>query len=171
MNNFELNKSYSGFYLNEIIPVKEVNGTLYDMEHKKSGARLIYLDCDDNNKVFYVAFKTIPEDSTGVFHIIEHSVLCGSDKYPVKEPFVDLLKGSMNTFLNAMTYPDKTVYPCASCNDKDFLNLMSVYMDAVFHPNILKYEEIFKHVLERYHTDFRAEGRHSYEYKLNSGRL
>ena len=144
MNNFELNKSYSGFYLNEIIPVKEVNGTLYDMQHKKSGARLIYLDCDDNNKVFYVAFKTIPEDSTGVFHIIEHSVLCGSDKYPVKEPFVDLLKGSMNTFLNAMTYPDKTVYPCASCNDKDFANLMSVYMDAVFSPAIYSCDNIFR---------------------------
>lgn len=141
---FELNKKYSGFVLNEIIPVSEIDGIIYDMEHEKSGARLIYLDCNDNNKVFYAAFKTLPEDSTGVFHIIEHSVLCGSKKYPVKEPFVDLLKGSMNTFLNAMTYPDKTVYPCASCNDKDFANLMSVYMDAVFAPAIYTNENIFR---------------------------
>lgn len=86
--------------------------------------------CD--NKVFYIGFRTPPEDSTGVAHIIEHTVLCGSDKYPVKDPFVELVKGSLNTFLNAMTYPEKTIYPIASCNDKDFQNLMSVYMDAVF---------------------------------------
>ena len=110
---------------------------------------------DDDNKVFYVGFRTPPEDSTGVPHIIEHTVLCGSDKYPVKDPFVELVKGSLNTFLNAMTYPEKTIYPVASCNDKDFQNLMSVYMDAVFHPNIYKYQEIFKQ--EGWHYELEDE--------------
>ena len=154
----EFNKKYSGFLLKEIIPVSEVDGVIYDMEHESSGARLIYLDCKDDNKVFYAAFKTLPEDSTGVFHIIEHSVLCGSKKYPVKEPFVDLLKGSMNTFLNAMTYPDKTVYPCASCNDKDFANLMSVYMDAVFSPAIYSCENIFRQ--EGHHIELFDKNNH-----------
>lgn len=151
----EIGKKYSGFILNEIIPIKELSGVLYDMEHEKSGARLIYFDREDNNKVFYASFRTLPENSTGVFHIIEHSVLCGSKKYPVKEPFVDLLKGSMNTFLNAMTYPDKTVYPCASCNDKDFANLMSVYMDAVFSPAIYTCENIFRQ--EGHHIELLSE--------------
>lgn len=117
------------------------NGTL--LRHKKSGARVALIENDDENKVFYIAFRTPVDDSTGVPHIIEHTVLCGSDEFPVKDPFVELAKGSLNTFLNAMTYPDKTVYPVASCNDKDFQNLMHVYMDAVFHPNIYKYKEIF----------------------------
>lgn len=116
-------------------------GTL--LRHKKSGAMITLIENDDVNKVFYIGFKTTPDDSTGVPHIIEHTVLCGSDKYPVKDPFVELVKGSMNTFLNAMTYPDKTVYPVASTNDKDFDNLIDVYLDAVFHPNIYKHEEIF----------------------------
>lgn len=110
---------------------------------------------DDDNKVFYIGFRTPPEDSTGVAHIIEHTVLCGSDKYPVKDPFVELVKGSLNTFLNAMTYPEKTIYPIASCNDKDFQNLMSVYMDAVFHPNIYKYQEIFQQ--EGWHYELESE--------------
>ena len=97
-----------------------------------------------HNKVFYIGFRTPPKDSTGVAHIVEHTVLCGSDKYPVKDPFVELVKGSLNTFLNAMTYPDKTVYPIASTNDADYMNLIDVYMDAVFHPNIYKYREIFE---------------------------
>lgn len=124
--------------------IKELNakGTL--LKHEKSGAHILVLENDDENKVFSIAFKTTPKDSTGVPHIIEHSVLCGSTKYPVKEPFVELLKGSLNTFLNAMTYPDKTVYPVASCNDADFANLMDIYMDAVCNPNIYKKEEIFK---------------------------
>ncbi len=124
--------------------VKDIhsNGTL--LKHKKSGARVLLLSNDDENKVFYVGFRTPVENSTGVPHIIEHSVLCGSEKFPAKDPFVELVKGSLNTFLNAMTYPDKTVYPVASCNDKDFQNLMDVYMDAVFHPNIYKKQEIFK---------------------------
>ena len=98
---------------------------------------------DDENKVFYIGFRTPPKNSTGVPHIMEHSVLCGSEKYPLKDPFVELVKGSLNTFLNAMTYPDKTLYPVASCNDADFENLMDVYMDAVLHPNIYHYREIF----------------------------
>ena len=116
-------------------------GTL--LRHKKSGAKVALIENDDENKVFYIAFRTPVDDSTGVPHIIEHTVLCGSDEFPVKDPFVELAKGSLNTFLNAMTYPDKTVYPVASCNDKDFQNLMHVYLDAVFHPNIYKYKEIF----------------------------
>ena len=108
-------------------------------KHVKSGARVVVVSNDDENKVFSIGFRTPPTDSTGVPHIIEHTVLCGSDEFPVKDPFVELVKGSLNTFLNAMTYPDKTVYPVASCNDKDFQNLMHVYLDAVFHPNIYTY--------------------------------
>lgn len=114
------------------------------LRHKKSGARVCVLSNEDDNKCFAIGFRTTPTDGTGVPHIIEHSVLCGSDKFPVKDPFVELMKGSLNTFLNAMTYPDKTVYPVASCNDTDFANLMDVYMDAVLHPNIYHHEEIFK---------------------------
>lgn len=124
--------------------LEDINSQGYLLKHKKTGARVALISNDDDNKVFYVGFRTTPEDETGVPHIIEHTVLCGSDKFPVKDPFVELVKGSLNTFLNAMTYPDKTVYPVASYNEKDFKNLMDVYMDAVFHPNILKYEEIFK---------------------------
>ena len=124
--------------------VKELNSEGILLEHKKTGARVFLLSNDDENKVFYIGFRTPPSDSTGVPHIMEHSVLCGSAKFPVKDPFVELVKGSLNTFLNAMTYPDKTVYPVASCNDKDFQNLMDVYMDAVLHPNIYKEEKIFR---------------------------
>ena len=121
----------------------DLNSKGYVLRHKKSGAHISLIENDDDNKVFYIAFRTPPKDSTGVAHIVEHTVLCGSDKYPLKDPFVELVKGSMNTFLNAMTYPDKTVYPVASCNDQDFKNLMDVYMDAVFHPNIYHDPEIF----------------------------
>lgn len=114
------------------------------LKHKKSGARILLMENDDENKVFCIGFRTPPSDSTGVPHIMEHSVLCGSRDFPVKDPFVELVKGSLNTFLNAMTYPDKTVYPVASCNDKDFQNLMHVYMDAVFYPNIYQHDEIFR---------------------------
>ncbi|MCR5300971.1 MAG: insulinase family protein [Lachnospiraceae bacterium] len=124
--------------------IKDINSTGYILKHKKTGARIMCIKNDDDNKVFYVGFRTPPEDSTGVPHIIEHSVLCGSEKYPAKDPFVELAKGSLNTFLNAMTYPDKTVYPVASCNDQDFKNLCDVYLDAAFHPNIYKRSEIFK---------------------------
>lgn len=124
--------------------VVDVQSDGFILRHKKSGARIAILSNNDDNKVFYIGFKTPPEDETGVPHIIEHTTLCGSKKFPVKDPFIELAKGSLNTFLNAMTYPDKTVYPVASCNDQDFKNLMDVYLDAVFNPNITKYEEIFK---------------------------
>ena len=114
------------------------------LKHKKSGARVLLVENDDNNKVFSIAFRTPPSDSTGVPHIMEHSVLCGSKNFPAKDPFVELVKGSLNTFLNAMTYPDKTVYPVASCNDKDFQNLMHVYMDAVLYPNIYNHDKTFR---------------------------
>lgn len=124
--------------------VEDVQSDGFILRHKKSGARIAILSNNDDNKVFYIGFRTPPEDETGVPHIIEHTTLCGSKKFPVKDPFIELSKGSLNTFLNAMTYPDKTVYPVASCNDQDFKNLMDVYLDAVFNPNITKYEEIFK---------------------------
>ena len=142
----------------EVIEQKEladIRSDGYLLRHKKSGARIAIISNDDENKVFYIGFRTPAGDSTGVPHIIEHSVLCGSDEFPVKDPFVELVKGSLNTFLNAMTYPDKTVYPVASCNDKDFQNLMHVYLDAVFHPNIYKQEEIFKQ--EGWHYELESE--------------
>ena len=138
----EINKVYSGFRLDRIERIDEINGTAYEMKHEKSGARLIYIDSPDSNKVFNIAFRTTPHNSTGVAHIMEHSVLCGSRKFPLKEPFVELVKGSLNTFLNAMTYPDKTMYPVASKNDKDFHNLMDVYLDAVFYPCVREDAEI-----------------------------
>ena len=124
--------------------IKDLNSIGYLLKHNKTGARVALLSNDDENKVFYIGFRTPPKDSTGVAHIVEHTVLCGSDKFPVKDPFIELAKGSLNTFLNAMTYPDKTVYPVASCNDKDFQNLMDVYLDAVLHPNIYREEKIFR---------------------------
>ena len=124
--------------------VSDLQSVGYLFRHKKTGARVLLLENDDENKVFTIGFRTPPEDSTGLPHILEHSVLCGSKKFPAKDPFVELVKGSLNTFLNAMTYPDKTLYPIASCNDKDFQNLMHVYMDAVFYPNIYERDEIFR---------------------------
>ncbi len=135
--------------------IKELDSESFLLEHKKSGARLFLLSNSDNNKVFSIAFRTPPSDSTGVPHIMEHSVLCGSEKFPVKDPFVELVKGSLNTFLNAITYPDKTIYPVASTNDKDFQNLMDVYMDAVLHPNIYREEKIFKQ--EGWHYELEDE--------------
>lgn len=140
---FETGKTYHGFYFKEKKYIAELDAEVYTAKHEKSGARLMYVASKDDNKVFSIAFKTVPEDDTGVMHILEHSVLNGSDKYPVREPFVELLKGSMQTFLNAMTYPDKTMYPVASCNEKDFENLMDVYLDAVFRPSIYKRKTTF----------------------------
>ncbi len=125
------------------------------LRHKRSGARVCVLSCDDNNKVFNIGFRTTPEDDTGVAHIIEHTVLCGSKRYPVKDPFSELSKASLNTFMNAMTYPDKTVYPVASCNDKDFKNLMGVYLDAVFHPSI--YDNKYTFLQEGWHYELESE--------------
>ncbi len=133
----------------------ELNSTGYLLRHKKTRAKVALIENEDENKVFTIGFRTPPSDSTGVPHIMEHSVLCGSTDFPVKDPFVELVKGSLNTFLNAMTYPDKTVYPVASCNDQDFQNLMHVYLDAVFHPNIYKEEKIFRQ--EGWHYELGSE--------------
>lgn len=133
---------FHGFELLSEKKIPEINCLAKLYRHVKSGARLFFLQTDDDNKVFSISFRTPPTDSTGVPHILEHSVLCGSRKFPVREPFVELVKGSLNTFLNAMTFPDKTMYPVASRNDKDFRNLMDVYLDAVFYPNIEQVPEI-----------------------------
>ncbi len=121
----------------------ELDAQGYLLEHEKTKAKVVLIETTDDNKVFSIGFRTPPKDSTGVAHIIEHTVLCGSREFPVKDPFIELAKGSLNTFLNAMTAPDKTVYPVASCNEKDFQNLMHVYLDAVFYPNIYQEEKIF----------------------------
>ena len=145
----------SAYEILEDREIADIHSQGIRLRHKKSGAKISVISNEDENKVFYIGFRTPAEDSTGVPHIIEHTVLCGSDAFPVKDPFVELVKGSLNTFLNAMTYPDKTVYPAASCNDKDFQNLMHVYMDAVLHPNIYKYQEIFKQ--EGWHYELESE--------------
>lgn len=142
-----------GFTVTHVETIDELDADAYVLFHHASGARLLYLACDDENKAFAIAFKTPPANSTGVFHILEHSVLCGSAKFPVKEPFVDLIKSSMQTFLNAMTYPDKTVYPVASTNEQDLLNLMDVYMDAVFNPAIYTKPSIFQQEGWHYELD------------------
>lgn len=138
--NLEACKAYE---IKELRDIPDLNSKGALLMHKKSGAKVVVMENDDPNKVFYIGFRTTPDNSTGVAHIMEHTVLCGSRKFPVKDPFVELVKGSLNTFLNAMTYPDKTVYPVASCNDTDFKNLMDVYLDAVFYPNIFKEKKIF----------------------------
>lgn len=149
-----MTSAYELMYEEEL---KDNNSLGVVLRHKKSGARVCVLSNDDENKVFYIGFRTPPKDSTGVAHIIEHTVLCGSEKYPLKDPFVELIKGSLNTFLNAFTYPDHTMYPLASCNEQDFKNLMSVYMDAVLHPNIYHFEEIFKQ--EGWHYEIDDDGK------------
>lgn len=150
-----------GFSLVQSNELPEIEATLYRMVHDKTGAELIWLDRDDENKTFGIAFKTLPFDDSGVFHILEHSVLCGSEKYPVKEPFVELMKSSLNTFLNALTFPDKTFYPISSKNDKDFINLMRVYLDAVFNPLIYSRPEIFSQ--EGWHLEKDENGNYSYK--------
>ncbi|WP_125153054.1 insulinase family protein [Clostridium rectalis] len=153
--NLEIGKVYMGFQLLQNEHIEEINSQALVFVHKITGAKLLKLYNGDDNKVFSIGFRTPPKDSTGVAHILEHSVLCGSRKFPVKEPFVELIKGSLNTFLNAMTFPDKTMYPVASRNKKDFLNLMDVYLDAVFYPNIYKYPEIF--MQEGWHYELESE--------------
>lgn len=142
-----------GFAVERCETVPELDSDAYVLRHTTSGARLLYLACDDENKAFAIGFKTPPADSTGVFHILEHSVLCGSAKFPVKEPFVDLIKSSMQTFLNAMTYPDKTIYPVATTNEQDPYNLMDVYLDAVFNPAIYTKPTIFEQEGWHYELD------------------
>ena len=148
-----LGSTVSGFTVTSKKSLAELDADAYVLHHRSSGARLLYLACEDENKAFSIAFKTPPTDDTGVFHILEHSVLCGSAKFPVKEPFVDLIKSSMQTFLNAMTYPDKTVYPVASTNEQDLLNLMDVYMDAVLNPAIYTKRAIFEQEGWHYELD------------------
>ena len=148
-----LGSTISGFTVTSKKTLAELDADAYVLHHRASGARLLYLACEDENKAFSIAFKTPPTDDTGVFHILEHSVLCGSTKFPVKEPFVDLIKSSMQTFLNAMTYPDKTVYPVASTNEQDLLNLMDVYMDAVLNPAIYTKRAIFEQEGWHYELD------------------
>ncbi len=151
---------HAGFEVVSATPVPEVSGTIYVLRHQASGARAMWISCADTNKSFSIAFKTPPADDTGVFHIIEHSVLCGSDAYPVKEPFVNLLKTSMQTFLNALTFPDKTMYPVASTNTTDLENLMGVYLDAVLHPAIYHRPRIFEQ--EGWHLEAAEDGSLSY---------
>ena len=156
MGQLEKQQSWEHIPAYELIKTEELedlNSVGYIWRHKKTGARVAVICNDDSNKVFSIGFRTPPEDSTGVAHIVEHTVLCGSREFPAKDPFVELVKGSLNTFLNAMTYPDKTIYPVASCNDKDFQNLMHVYLDAVFYPNIYQKEEIFKQEGWHYELD------------------
>lgn len=155
MENYQVNEILHGFRIERKREIPEQKGILYELTHIKTKAKLVYLSTDDANKHFSVTFKTLPENDTGVFHILEHSVLCGSDKYPVKEPFVELLKSSMNTFLNAMTFPDKTMYPVSSKNEQDFLNLTDVYLDAVFKPAIYHNKKIFEQ--EGWHYELRDQ--------------
>lgn len=150
----------SKFKLIKKTEIKDQNGILHEYADDVTGARLFYLETSDTNKLFSVSFKTVPEDSTGVFHILEHSVLCGSEKYPVKDPFLELAKGSMYTFLNAMTFPDHTAYPVSSRNEKDFLNLVSVYLDAVFHPAIYQNKNIFYQ--EGWHYEASEDGENAF---------
>ena len=148
-------KKIFGFVLKDKKNIDELSCSICEYEHEKTGAVLFYLDREDENKTFAIGFKTPPEDSTGVFHIIEHSVLCGSEKFPVKEPFVELLKSSLNTFLNALTYPDMTVYPVASRCERDFLNLTEIYLDAVFFPLMKTDRRIF--MQEGVHLEYEPE--------------
>lgn len=148
----KIGETINGFTVNNVRELHELCGRLWELTHDRTGAGLCWLERQEENRAFAIAFKTLPEDSTGVFHILEHSVLCGSGKYPVKEPFVELLKTSLQTFLNAMTYPDKTVYPVSSRNDTDFMNLMDIYLDAVFDPELCRKPEIF--LQEGWHYEF-----------------
>lgn len=150
----KVNDIIHGFSVTRTAPAPDCGSELIEMQHIKTGARLVWLKNSGENKLFSVAFKTPPTDDTGIFHILEHSVLGGSEKYPVKEPFLELMKGTMNTFLNAMTYPDKTVFPVSSRNDTDFMNLTRVYLDAVFAPAIYYNPNIFYQ--EGWHIEMRS---------------
>ncbi len=156
-----MNGKKHGFVLQSTRELPELSAKFHQLEHEKSGAQLVWLEWAEENKTFGIAFQTQPWDDTGVFHILEHSVLCGSERYPVKEPFVELMKSSLNTFLNAMTFPDKTFYPVSSRNNRDFMNLMRVYMDAVLHPLIHAKPEIFDQ--EGWHYEIAENGEPSYK--------
>ena len=158
---FAVSQLISGFRVTEVKESTEVQGRAVRMQHEKTGADLFFLDNSAENMVFSITFRTLPEDHTGVFHILEHSVLCGSDRYPVREPFVELLKSSMNTFLNAMTFPDMTMYPVSSRNPRDLMNLAAVYLDAVFRPAVIKDRKRFAQ--EGWHIDRDEEGHPVYK--------
>ena len=158
---YSINDRIHGFVVEQSRHIKEIGGDMYIMRHEHSGAQLCYIDCDDRNMTYAVTFATPSKDSTGVFHILEHSVLCGSDKYPVDDPFVELMKSSLYTFLNAMTFPDKTMYPVSSMNEKDLMNLMSVYTDAVFRPLIYDNENSFRQ--EGWHIELDEDGKPYYQ--------
>ena len=147
--------THHGFTVEKAEALPEISGCAYVLRHAATGARAMWLATADDNKAFAITFKTPPANSTGVFHILEHSVLCGSDRFPVKEPFVHLLKSSMQTFLNAMTFSDKTMYPVASTNDRDLENLMDIYLDAVLHPAIYKRPRIFEQ--EGWHYELKGD--------------
>ena len=151
-----LGSHHKGFTVTKVEPLEELSACVYVFRHDKSGARALWISCADTNRSFAIAFKTPPADDTGVFHILEHSVLCGSERFPVKEPFVTLLKTSMQTFLNALTFPDKTMYPVASTNVQDLENLMDVYLDAVLHPRIYQRPRIFEQ--EGWHLELSGQG-------------
>ena len=157
----KINDRIAGFLVKEIHELSGLGALMFVMEHEKTGARLVFLDRDEENKTFSIAFKTLPSDSTGVFHILEHSVLCGSEKYRLKDPFVELLSGSLNTFLNAMTFNDKTMYPVASTNEKEFLSLADVYLDAVFNPLAVKDKKAF--MQEGWHYEMDENNNLSYK--------
>ncbi len=160
---FKVGKQYYGFLVKESAILDDIHSTSYLFEHTQSGARLFYVDNKDDNKVFFISFKTPPSDDCGTPHILEHSVLCGSKKYRAKDPFNELAKGSLNTYLNALTYADKTMYPVASRNEKDFSNMIDVYLDAVFFPRIYEKKQIFMqegwhYVLENETSDLSIKG-------------
>ena len=157
---YQKDQTVHGFRVLRAVTSREPEGDAFLMEHVRTGARLFWLDNGAENMVFSITFRTLPEDSTGVFHILEHSVLCGSEKYPMKEPFVELLKSSMNTFLNAMTFPDMTMYPVSSRNPRDLMNLTKVYLDAVFHPLAMQDPRRFRQ--EGWHIDRDEEGHPEY---------
>ncbi len=148
-----MSKSIKGYTIIQQAHISEIDCTVYQYEHEKTKAKVLYFDTEDTHKTFGITFRTPPSDSTGLPHILEHSVLCGSEKYPIKDPFIELSKGSLNTYLNAMTYPDKTMYPVSSQNDADFHNLMDVYLDAVFFPHIYKNPYILMQEGWRYHIE------------------
>lgn len=154
LEGMKVGETRHGFVLEKVTPIEQMSMTAMELRHTKSGAKMLYLGADDPENLFSIAFRTPPPDDTGLPHILEHTVLCGSKRYPVKDPFVELLKTSLATFLNAFTYPDRTIYPCSSMNGKDFHNLMRVYCDAVFFPLIT--EDHFRQ--EGHHLEFLPDG-------------
>ena len=157
---YTVGQTVNGFRVRRAEEKRDAGGNCIMLDHLRTGAQVFWLDNGAENMVFSITFRTLPEDSTGVFHILEHSVLCGSRKYPMKEPFVELLKSSMNTFLNAMTFPDMTMYPVASRNPRDLMNLTDVYLDAVFNPLVLTDRKRF--CQEGWHIDRDDEGNPEY---------